>query len=191
MIKLILPWPPSVNHYWRFGNGHFYISNEGKRFKMIVTGTMLQGGVKPFSGPVAVTIDLHPPDRRIRDIDNANKALLDSLVTRHGLAGLYHNDAQIKRLESTMHDFDAANAGNVVVTVRPWPDAVGVPVPVPCRLPALSASRSSPSPVPAGDTPWANNARKSSSPLATLISRIKAILRWRPSNGWPRYSSPI
>jgi crossover junction endodeoxyribonuclease RusA len=148
MIKLILPWPPSVNHYWRFGNGRFYISGDGKRFKTIVAGTMIQGGVKPFSGSVAVTIDAHPPDRRARDLDNLNKCLLDSLVTRHGLAGLYHNDAQIKRLESTMHDFDATNAGNVVVTVRPWPDAVGALVPATRPVPMLR-THSRPEPEPA------------------------------------------
>jgi len=114
---------------------------------MIVTGMMLQSGVKPFSGPVAVTIDAHPPDRRIRDLDNLNKCLLDSLVTRHGLAGFYNDDSQVKRIESTMHDFDAANAGNVIVTVRPWPDAVGVPVSVACPAPMLSArSRMEPEP---------------------------------------------
>jgi len=190
MIRLILPWPPSVNHYWRFGNGRFFISTEGKRYKMIVTGMMLQRGVKPFEGQVAVTIDLHPPDRRTRDIDNANKALLDSLVTRHGLAGLYNDDSQVKRLEATMHDYDAANAGNVVVTVRPWPGAIGVPVPAPRRAPALSPARSIPTLVLAGEPPWASNARKSSSLLATLIIQIKAIPRWRPSAGWLRCCDP-
>ena len=137
MIQLILPWPPSVNHYWRFGKGRFYISNEGKRYKMIVTGTMLQGRVKPFSGNVAVTIDAHPPDRRTRDLDNLNKCILDSCVTRHGLAGVYEDDSQVKRLEATMHDFNPECAGRVVITVSPWPgaDAAGVPVYAPCSPP--------------------------------------------------------
>ena len=149
MTTLHLPWPPSVNHYWRFGNGRFFISNEGKRFKMIVAGTMLQRGVSTYAGPVSVSIDAYPPDRRVRDLDNLNKCLLDSLVTRHGLAGLYHNDSQIKRIVSTMHDFDAGNAGRVVITVQPWPgvEAVGVPVPAPRPAPALSARRQ---PSPAG-----------------------------------------
>ena len=137
MTTLKLPWPPSLNHYYRYGNGRFFISSEGKRYKMIVVGTMLMGKVKPYDGPVAVTIDAYPPDRRVRDLDNLQKCLLDSLVTRHGLAGLYQNDAQIKRIESTMHDFDAGNAGRIVVTVRPWPDAAGVPVPAPRRSPTL------------------------------------------------------
>ena len=138
MIRLILPWPPSVNHYWRFGHGRFYISNEGKRYKMIVAGTMIQGGVKPFTGPVAVTIDAHPPDRRIRDLENLNKCALDSCVTRHGLAGLYEDDSQVKCLESTMHDFDPGYAGKIVITVRPWPDAARVPAPDPA--PTLRAN---------------------------------------------------
>jgi len=39
-------------------------------------------------------IELFPPDRRRRDVDNAMKSLLDALA--HG--GAYHDDSQIARL---------------------------------------------------------------------------------------------
>jgi len=41
-----------------------------------------------------MTVTLHPPDRRRRDLDNAMKALLDSL--EH--AGVYDDDSQIDDL---------------------------------------------------------------------------------------------
>ena len=50
-------------------------------------------GVQPIAGPLESLIDLFPPDRRRRDVDNVQKALLDALA--HG--GAYHDDSQIAR----------------------------------------------------------------------------------------------
>ena len=140
MTVLELPWPPSVNHYWRFGNGHFHISTEGKRYKATVAGILATAGIQPLRGAVKLTIDAFPPDRRKRDLDNLQKSILDSCVYRRGFAtGLYLDDSQVKRLEATMHDFDPAGAGRVVVTVSPWPgtEAVGIPIPVPVHAPGM------------------------------------------------------
>ena len=43
---------------------------------------------------LAIDIRIHPPDRRRRDIDNMQKALLDAM--QHG--GAYLDDSQIVRL---------------------------------------------------------------------------------------------
>ena len=50
--------------------------------------------LKPLDGPLEIFIDVYPPDRRRRDVDNVQKALLDALA--HG--GAYHDDSQIARL---------------------------------------------------------------------------------------------
>lgn len=198
MLTLELPWPPSVNHYWRYGNGHFYISDEGRRYKLIVGGLIAAGQIRPLDGPVKITLDAFPPDRRRRDLDNLEKATLDACAVRRGFAtGLYRDDCQIKRKESTMHDFDPERAGRVVVSVSPWPgaEAAGIPVPAVRPLPALPKARARrPSPDPvlvAGETPWPSNAQRSPSLLATLISRIKAIRRWRRSGAWLNSCAPI
>ena len=142
MTILELGWPPSVNHYWRLGNGHFHISSEGRAYKLRVAGVIAQAGLRPLEGDVKITIDAFPPDRRKRDLENIQKCLLDSCAVRKGFAtGLYLDDCQIKRIEATMHPYDPECAGRVTLTVSPWPGAesAGVPVPAPCRPPSRRA----------------------------------------------------
>jgi len=48
-----------------------------------------------MTGRLRVEIEVYPPDRRRRDIDNVQKALLDAL--EHG--GAYRDDSQLVKLE--------------------------------------------------------------------------------------------
>ena len=98
MIELELPYPPSVNHYYRHVGPRTLISREGRRFRERVCALLAKAGVDPITGPLRVEIEIYPPDRRRRDLDNLQKALLDSL--EHG--GLYRDDSQIKKLEIEM-----------------------------------------------------------------------------------------
>ncbi len=94
MLDLELPYPPSVNHYWRRVGHRTLISRGGRAFRRAVQVALAARGVQPLAGRLAITIDVHPPDRRRRDLDNALKALLDAL--EHG--GSYSDDAQIDDL---------------------------------------------------------------------------------------------
>ncbi len=94
MIELELPFPPSVNHYYRRVGYRTLISREGRRFRERVCAHLAASGIRPLSGPLRMVIEVYPPDRRARDIDNLQKGLLDSL--EHG--GLYRNDSQIDDL---------------------------------------------------------------------------------------------
>jgi len=94
MIELELPYPPSVNHYWRRVGARTLISRGGRAFRASVCSILAGCGIEPMDGPLSVEIDVYPPDRRRRDIDNLQKALLDALA--HG--GAYHDDSQIARL---------------------------------------------------------------------------------------------
>ncbi len=89
-----LPYPPSVNHYWRRVGARTLISKEGRRFRQRVLAILATRCVKPMTGSLTVRISAHPPDRRRRDLDNITKALLDAL--EHG--GIYEDDSQIDRL---------------------------------------------------------------------------------------------
>jgi len=94
MLELELPYPPSVNHYWRRVGTRTLISRGGRAFRQEVCAILAADGVRPLSGPLAVEVAVYPPDNRRRDIDNVQKALLDALA--HG--GAYHDDSQIARL---------------------------------------------------------------------------------------------
>jgi len=94
MIELELPYPPSVNHYWRRVGARTLISRGGRAFRTAVCSLLAARRVEPLDGPLEIVIDVHPPDHRRRDLDNLQKALLDALA--HG--GAYHDDSQIARL---------------------------------------------------------------------------------------------
>lgn len=93
-LELKLPYPPSVNHYWRRVGSRTLISRGGRAFRKTVCSILSARGVKPLAGPLEVEITVYPPDRRRRDIDNILKSLLDAI--EHG--GAYHDDSQIKSL---------------------------------------------------------------------------------------------
>jgi crossover junction endodeoxyribonuclease RusA len=94
MIRLELPWPPSVNHYYRRVGSATLISKEGRRYRTRVAGEVLLARSPRVEGRLAVRIVASPPDQRRRDLDNLQKALLDAL--QH--AGVYRDDSQIDRI---------------------------------------------------------------------------------------------
>lgn len=93
-----LPWPPSVNHYWRSipGRKHPIISEEGRDYRYKVERLLRDHGVPPITDALRVSIAAFPPDRRRRDLDNFHKAPLDALTH----AGIYKDDSQIGALAS-------------------------------------------------------------------------------------------
>lgn len=99
MITLTLPWPPSMNHYWKHaaikGRAIVYVSKEGKAYRHVVGWSVKRENVTKMLGRIKLTVLAYPPDRRARDLDNILKSLLDALAA----AGVYENDCQIDRLE--------------------------------------------------------------------------------------------
>jgi len=97
---LRLPYPPSVNHYWRHYRGRTVISAEGRAYRQRVLAALASGAngngprKPPSGGRIALDMDAFPPDRRRRDLDNIQKAVLDSL--EHGR--VYLDDSQIDLL---------------------------------------------------------------------------------------------
>lgn len=91
MLTFDLPWPPSVNHYYRRVGPRMLISRQGREFRRQV-GLILAGqGITPLVGHLAVRIEAFPPDRRKRDADNLLKAVVDAL--QHG--GVFPDDSHI------------------------------------------------------------------------------------------------
>ena len=87
-----LPWPPSVNTYWRRGPNVTYLTKRAREFRQEVAAMIFP--LPPLSGRLAVFVELTLPDKRKRDIDNHIKAVLDAL--EH--AGAFLNDEQIDEL---------------------------------------------------------------------------------------------
>ena len=112
MIEVELPFPPSVNHYYRRVGPRTLISREGRRFREKVTSVLAALGLRPMTGPLEVHVEIYPPDRRRRDIDNVQKALLDALT--HG--GAYADDSQIDRL--VVERQAVVEDGRVIVKIK-------------------------------------------------------------------------
>jgi len=112
MLTLELPYPPSVNHYFRNWRGRTLISREGRAFRKRVCSILTAAGVRPLSGKLAVSLAVYPPDRRRRDIDNLQKALLDALEK----GGAYQDDSQVKDLHARM--LEPIPGGKVIINIR-------------------------------------------------------------------------
>ena len=112
MVRLELPFPPSVNTYWRHVGHKVLISAGGRRYRQDVGTAVLLAGKPKVEGPLALRMWLYPPDLRRRDCDNSLKACLDAL--QH--AGVYDDDNQIVRL--TVERRDKVQGGKAVVRIR-------------------------------------------------------------------------
>lgn len=104
-LHLELGYPPSVNTYYRFGRGRAHINRAGRIYREDAFARLARYRRPEIAGPVLVTLDFHPPDRRIRDLDNAVKPVLDALSN----CGIICNDVQVRRMVSAMHDRDREN----------------------------------------------------------------------------------
>lgn len=95
MVNLILPWPPSINRYWRRRGDRYFISAEGQKFR-VITNVICFDLPRRFepTDRLCISIAAFPPDKRRRDLDNVLKSLLDAL--QH--AGVYEDDNQIDEI---------------------------------------------------------------------------------------------
>ena len=95
MIKLELPiMPPSVNTLWVNKHRGRYKSKRGKIFENLACGELKkQFRYKPLANSLKIHIRLYFKDKRKRDIDNYNKAILDSMTKI-----IYEDDSQIEEL---------------------------------------------------------------------------------------------
>lgn len=126
-LTYTLPWPPSVNHYWRRvlvgGKPRTLLSKEGREFKRAAVGAVLQqrrGPSAPLSGRLAIAVTLFPPDRRRYDLDNRLKAVLDSLTE----ARVWEDDRHVKIIH--LEEGEVVKGGSCIVHIAPAPDQVAL-----------------------------------------------------------------
>jgi Holliday junction resolvase RusA-like endonuclease len=129
-ITITLPYPPSVNNYKRIGKllttstGKIYQcrvnSDETKRYYYEVWMKIRAYAASerletPLDSTISLSleVDMHPPDKRLRDVDGIAKVLLDSLQR----GGLIENDYQIARL--LIERKDIISQGKIIVRIKP------------------------------------------------------------------------
>lgn len=115
--ELVLPYPPSNNHYKGIVSGNrlkFYIPGVTKRFHHEVAFRFkFQKGIEMGSRRIKIEVDVYPPQgKRCYDLDNIPKVLLDSLQK----AGAYKNDSQVDYLLITRKEKYANGALKVRIS---------------------------------------------------------------------------
>lgn len=105
-VLLTLPFPPTLNLYWRNIRGRTLISADGRKYRVRVVQHVLTERIGGFpNGAIAVSITAFLPDNRRRDVDNLLKAPLDALAHAH----VYEDDSQIADLRIRKGGIDRDN----------------------------------------------------------------------------------
>lgn len=114
-----LPYPPTCNTYYRHivirGQPRTLLSERGRKYQQAVAIAVRQQiarGAYCTGQRLRVDILTHAPTRRIFDLDNLGKSLLDSLTK----AGVWTDDAQIDSLH--FERGDVRKGGLVTVCVQ-------------------------------------------------------------------------
>ena len=95
MLFLTLPFPPSMNTYWRNFRGRTILSPKGREFKAAVADYVVEYRVpKLGDSKLRISMVLFPRDKRKIDIDNRIKCVLDALQD----AGVFNDDFQVDEL---------------------------------------------------------------------------------------------
>ena len=119
-ILLDLPWPPSVNHYYRHVGPRVLISREGRKYRKRICALLDISNPPALAGGIEVSIDAFPPDLRRRDLDNLQKSLFDSLQ----YAGVFKDDSQIHKFTITRQAVCRPN-GKIIVALSPLEGPTG------------------------------------------------------------------
>ena len=92
---LVLPFPPSVNTYWRNFRGRMVLSQKGRDYKQAIAEYVSENNVPKYGEQkLKITMILQPRDKRKIDIDNRIKCVLDSLQD----AGVFDDDFHVDEL---------------------------------------------------------------------------------------------
>ncbi len=95
-IEIHLPFPPTENNYYVKTKNGVFISKQGRQYRekaIEYIREQIPTKLKLEDRLMCICI-LYPPDRRTRDVDNYDKALIDSITH----SGLWLDDSQSDQL---------------------------------------------------------------------------------------------
>ena len=84
----VVPWPPSLNTMYPTRDGRRRLSGKAAKWKRHALEELGLQRAQRVAGPAKVMIALHPNSKRLFDLDNKVKAILDLLKT----AGVVEDD---------------------------------------------------------------------------------------------------
>lgn len=115
-LILRLPYPPSVNTYWRHvvmgKRATVLLSVKGRQYREAVQACVMQAGCPQVTGRLAVTLEMYMPTRRECDLDNLPKGILDGLTH----AAVWSDDSTIDALQ--IYRCGVLPPGQAVVRIR-------------------------------------------------------------------------
>ena len=114
-----LPYPPSINGYWRAFRGRQIISKRGREYRVNAIERLRELNLinEKIEGRVSLSVVIHPPTLRKYDIDNWCKAPFDALTH----AGFWHDDEQVDSL--SIKKGEKIKGGKILIKVRVLDDA--------------------------------------------------------------------
>ena len=110
---IILPWPPTINTYYAVVRGRKILSKRGRAYKISSSVEMLRQKTPRYTyqKTYCVVINVRPPDKRKRDLDNLLKPILDALVDY----GAIEDDSMIDDLR--IQRFNPVKDGSIQVLI--------------------------------------------------------------------------
>jgi len=119
--NLRLPFPPSVNGYWRSitnrrtGRPSQIISKKGRKFRTTAIQAIIDQlpNHVPIAEKLAVHINFYPPCNRKRDIDNYIKAAFDALTH----AEFWIDDNQVDEIRIVRKPKDESGKGMLTLMI--------------------------------------------------------------------------
>lgn len=111
VTKIELPWPPSMNTYWRRVGNKTILSKAAREYKKAVAELVLVQFAKlGLKERAHISIIAYPPDKRVRDLDNLLKPILDAMTG----AGVWVDDGIINSI-SIQRSFVEKEKGGLIV----------------------------------------------------------------------------
>lgn len=101
MIRLVLPFPPSVNAAYANGGNKRgrHKTTQYKAWEQLA-GLGIKDSHRQALGPYSIAIALKAPDKRARDLGNYEKCVSDLLVNH----GVVKDDSYCRRLTMTWNE---------------------------------------------------------------------------------------